>query len=113
MKIEIFHKNDRLNVIEVKESAILCHREKNSVFNPFIHDTLSSDELNAFLKSRIFDPGRPDAKELLTNLGLSVYDPLEIAKKTHGILMSDNLWLRFDDEPFTWEDAHGLICAGK
>lgn len=113
MKIEIFHKNERLSVIEVTDTCILCHREKSSVFNPFHSDTLSSDDLNAFLKSRVFDPTRPDASELLAALGLSSFVPLEIAKKTHGILMSDNLWLRFDNEPFTWEDAHEFICAGK
>lgn len=114
MKIEIFHKSNRLAVIEYNKIDIVCHRDdKDSPFQPFFCDNITENDLICFLKSRVFDNARPDAKDLLKTIGLSSYNPVEIAKKTHGILMSDYVWLKFDDEPFTWEKANKLILIGK
>ena len=53
------------------------------------------EDLDLFLRERCFPESRGDAKELLRQLGLDEYDPLQIVEKTHGRTSDDDMWLRF------------------
>ena len=53
------------------------------------------EDLDVFLRERCFPENRGDVKVLLRQLGLDVYDPLQIAEKTHGRTADDDMWLRF------------------
>ena len=53
------------------------------------------EDLDLFLRERCFPESRGNAKELLRQLGLDEYDPLQIVEKTHGRTSDDDMWLRF------------------
>lgn len=33
------------------------------------------------------------------------YEPFLICKKTHGVILGDYSWIRFEGETLTWEDV--------
>ncbi len=53
------------------------------------------EDFRVFLKDRCFPQTRGNAKELLRELGLQNYDPLQIVEKTRGRTAEDDLHLRF------------------
>ena len=60
----------------------------------------SIDSVLEFLGERVFEESRPDKGEILESMGLSVFDPEDIARVTHGIMFHDSNWLRFDGEDY-------------
>ena len=54
------------------------------------------EDLYDFLEDRVFEKPRPDRYLILNELELEHFEPLLIAKKTHGALWDDYNWLRFD-----------------
>lgn len=64
------------------------------------------EELNKFLEERCFPRGRNDEKDILKHLGLTQYNPLDIVKITHGKMLHDNCWIRFEGETITWEEIN-------
>lgn len=58
-----------------------------------------AERLDRFLADRCFPSTRQNAKELLGMLGLSLYQPKLICRKTHGVVAHDHFWLRYEDDP--------------
>jgi len=52
-----------------------------------------------FLKERCFPATRGNAKELLKQLGITDYDPMQIVEKTRGRTAEDDMWLKFNYYP--------------
>lgn len=61
------------------------------------HD-ITKDWLDRFFERRVWSRYRPDSDELLNNIGLINFNPLDIIKITHGVLTSDDFWIKFEDE---------------
>lgn len=59
----------------------------------------SAKRLERFFADRCFPATRQNAKELLGTLGLSLYQPKPICRKTHGIVAHDHFWIRYADDP--------------
>lgn len=112
MIINIHNGKDHLATVTVNGDEITAVEHKKSVFQPFRTGNVSKELFDLFLEERVFSFARPDRDELLEMLELTQYDRLEIAKKTHGIMLSDFTFLVFDDENFTWEDAYEIISSG-
>ena len=68
--------------------------------------------LEEFFESRCFERGRADKDELLRGLGLNSYEPLDIARITHGVLIDDFTWIRFEGETLTWHDICEMYRIG-
>lgn len=51
-------------------------------------------DFEGFLKDRCFPETRGNRKDLLRQLGLTDYDPLQIVEKTQGRMADDELWLK-------------------
>lgn len=64
-------------------------------------------EFEEFLEDRCFPRERHNKKEILRCLGLEFcgYDPLEIVRKTHGVMFEDFIWLKFEGECIGWCDV--------
>lgn len=90
---------------------VVCHVKKNSKgiymvenltdnsWESVFRGSEPSDEgVIRFFKSRCFSPERPDKNLVLDSLGLMVYDPISIVKKTHGTFFCDSYWIRFKGE---------------
>ena len=79
---------DRKVVIQNKTDDIL-HRAFGVIEAPTWND------FENFLRDRCFPQTRGNCKELLREMGLTDYDPLQIVEKTKGRLADDEMWLRF------------------
>lgn len=67
--------------------------------------TITRDWLNGFFERRVWSRHRPDSDELLNNLSLINFNPLDIVKITHGRLTSDNFWIKFEGEDLSYKDV--------
>lgn len=85
-------KDKDMLIVSVDCRTVILHRE---YFPYFVNGTL--DEVYAFLADRVFSASRRDREANLYHLGLSDYDVLAIAKKTHAFSTQDTLWLSTDD----------------
>ena len=79
---------DRKVVIQNRTDDIL-HRAFGVIEAPTWNDCEN------FLRDRCFPQTRGNCKELLREMGLTDYDPLQIVEKTKGRLADDEMWLRF------------------
>ena len=52
-----------------------------------------------FLETRTVPRTRYDLDDILKRYGLRDYDPVAMVRKSHGVSMSDYVWILFDDEP--------------
>ena len=67
---------------------------------------VSWEEYEAFLESRCFDRNRPDRDRILKRWGLPEYYSDFIVQETHGVMMSDTSWIRFEGENLTWKEVN-------
>lgn len=74
----------------------------HSVFGKRPHTV---EYLNEFLEERCVPRTRYNIKELLADWGLQEYNPLDICKRTHGVMSADDLWIRFEGEDLKYKDV--------
>ena len=77
----------------------------DSIIQPFSGADLSLDRVYRFLKSRCYEDGRSDLKEILKQAGMTSNNPWEWNRLTHGVMWDDMWWIRFTDEDLCWEDV--------
>ncbi len=68
----------------------------------FYADTIPNYKFGQILKDRCWDENRPDIDLLLEKIGLYEYNPYEICKKTHGKMIQDRTWFKFEGETITY-----------
>lgn len=61
------------------------------------------DDFEVFLRDRCFPATRGNIKDLLKQLQLTSYDPLQIVEKTRGRTAEDDMWLKFNYYPMEGE----------
>ncbi len=61
--------------------------------------TPNAQRLDRFIADRCFPRTRQNADKLLESVGLSLYQPKLICRKTHGIVAHDHFWLKYADDP--------------
>ena len=83
----------RKKIMVQNKTKDILHR----AFGVIEHPTWNDFEL--FLKDRCFPATRGDVKELLKQLQLTSYDPLQIVEKTRGRTEEDDMWLKFHYYP--------------
>ena len=66
---------------------------------------ITKDEIERWLKWRVFPETRVNADELLAALGLNSYNRWAIVRKTHGVMADDEIWLRFKGEDLKHSDV--------
>lgn len=77
----------------------------NKQFTPNPEGYITKDELERWLKWRVFPETRVNAKQLLSSLGLNSYNRWAIVRKTHGVMADDEIWLRFKGESLKHRDV--------
>ena len=85
---------------EVRVDRYIIHPIKQI----FYKDCITRFEFGEILRSRCWDINRPDIDLLLKALGLDEYNPYEICKKTHGRMVQDRTWFKFDGETLTYRE---------
>lgn len=89
-----------IDVDFLRQKIVVQNRTKDILHRAFgviEHPTWNDFEL--FLKDRCFPATRGDVKELLKQLQLTSYDPLQIVEKTRGRTEEDDMWLKFHYYP--------------
>lgn len=110
-KFDIMYKNELVTEVTVCENKVSITKHNNNVaIQPFYGGDITTKRVEDFLKSRCFNPARPDREKLLASLGLENYNPLSIIKKTHGHMFHDCLWIKFPGEDLTWEVVKNGTC---
>lgn len=77
----------------------------NKQFSPDSEGYITKEELERWLKWRVFPSTRVNAKELLAKLGLNNYNRWAIVRKTHGVMADDEIWIRFKGETLKHRDV--------
>ncbi|MCG7336186.1 hypothetical protein MHZ95_13015 [Sporosarcina sp. ACRSM] len=70
---------------------------------------ITIEELEKRLKWCTIPPTRVNADELLASLGMQAYNRWSIVRKTHGVMVDDEIWLRFEGETLKHKD----VCLRK
>lgn len=65
---------------------------------------VSIESIDEFFRDRVIPETRVDIKEVLEELGMTVFDAEAIARISNGTLTCDNNWIRFDKSNITWEE---------
>ena len=104
-RFETFWADEKTAEVDVREDKAYVNR---LILHPakqiFYKDEISRYELGNILKSRCFDEGRPDLPQLLELMGVGEYDVYKMCRATHGKMMQDKIWFRYEGEDLTWED---------
>ncbi|WLR51303.1 hypothetical protein LC040_19535 [Bacillus tianshenii] len=77
----------------------------NKQFSPNPEGFISKEELEKWLKWRVFPETRINKNELLASLGLNSYNRWAIVRKTHGVMADDEIWIRFKGEALQHRDV--------
>lgn len=77
----------------------------NKQFSPDSEGYITKEELERWLKWRVFPSTRVNAKELLAKPGLNNYNRWAIVRKTHGVMADDEIWIRFKGETLKHRDV--------
>ena len=90
---------------------VLCETYTSVFINKvFAKDGIHSiKELYKFFETRCFPKERANCKDLLKMLNLGYYNPYDIVHKTHGIMVHDRNWLKFEGEDLDYNKAKSLI----
>lgn len=109
LKFDVMWKNEMVGRIEIVEGVLIKNESYNKEWwkNYWAKMTNSYNILMS-LQNRCFDRARPDKDELLEYLGLSEYNVYKIVRRTHGMILGDQIWFRFDDdyEGVCWETVN-------
>lgn len=75
-----------------------------------VHYLFPAEEMDTYgaleiLEGRCFPRNRENIDELLKRLGIKHYHPLDIIRKTHGLMRNDYVWIRFEGENLTYDDV--------
>ena len=69
------------------------HRAFGVIENPDWND------FEQFLEDRCFPKTRGNLKQILRDLNLDTYDPLQIVEKTQGRMADDDMWIQITYNP--------------
>jgi hypothetical protein len=67
-------------------------------------DKITIQSLEVFLASRLPDPTRDDIKDILKKYGVREFNAYAMCRKSHGVMMQDFIWLKFDGEDVSFND---------
>lgn len=107
-----YWKDELVTKVEVKGNIVYAVRfVVHPVKQIFYSDKMDIYQLSQIFEDRCWERNRADINEILKQLGLKYYDPLEIVKKTHGVSYNDFLWFQFEGENYCYEDMKTKRCC--
>ena len=99
LRMTYMYKQYPCTVIDVdflNQKVMIQNKTKDMLRRAFgVIEEPTWEDFNGFLKERCFPATRGNAKEILRQLQLTSYDPLQIVEKTRGRMAEDNMWLKF------------------
>lgn len=106
LKFEVLYKDTVTAIVEITGNKAHIRRFDDCP----IHYLFPREEMDLYgvmeiLEGRCFPRNRVNADELLHKLSLKNYHPLDIVRKTHGLMRNDYVWIRFEGEHLTYDDV--------
>ena len=105
----VFWKDELVAEVQLDEKNVHI---KRYVLNPakqiFYADEMSRFVFGNILRTRCWDENRGDIDKLLASIGLEEYNPYEICKRTHGLMVQDFIWFRFPGEKYNYQQMRNL-----
>lgn len=95
--VDFYHKK----IYVENHTSDIIHRAFGVVQNP------DWERFEEFLESRCFPQSRAELKNVLRDIGLDSYDPLQIIEKTGGRMAEDKQWIEIVD--FRGQDCCGGV----
>jgi len=107
LEFTIMHKERELADINVNFSTGEVEYKEYVHKIPYrqFYRTPNVHQIYDWIEGRCMPRNRANIREYLTSMGISSYDPIEMIKRTKGIMHADYLWTRFKDEELTWKDV--------
>ena len=91
--------------VQVGETVVSIQRfDLNPIKQIFYKDEISRFEFGEILKLRCWDEHRADIKDILKRIGLDEFNPYKICRITHGKMVQDKTWFKFDGETICYAD---------
>lgn len=101
----IMNKNRKVCKVVISGLKVTLEKYSDKLSDKqFPTDTPTIEEVYAWIEERCFPESRANKKELLEAMGLTLYEPLEIVKITHGLLHEDYNWILWEGEEINYED---------
>ena len=86
-----------IHVDFIRERICIQNRTDDVLHRAFgVMENPDWEDFRHFLEDRCFPATRGNVKQLLAQLQVGNYDPLQIVEKTAGRMAEDDLWLKFD-----------------
>ena len=97
--------DEEIGSVHIGDKTVSIERfDTHPVKQIFFADEIPRFVFGQILKTRCWDEHRPDIDKLLGIIGLDDYNPYEICKKTHGRMVQDKTWFRFEGENLKFKD---------
>lgn len=97
LKLDFYHHDDICTTIiadHTDEKVKIKNHTSNVIYRAFgINENPTWEDYNDFLEERCVPRTRERVRVVLDTLGIDEYNPLEIIKKTKGIMAEDDQWL--------------------
>lgn len=103
MRMTYMYKQHPCTVIDVdflRERIFIQNKTADMLHRAFgMREEPTWGDFEIFLQERCFPATRGNAKEILAELRLTAYEPLQIVEKTRGRTAEDDMWLKFSYYP--------------
>lgn len=103
LRITYMYQQHPCTIIDVDflhQKVMIQNKTKDMLHRAFgVIEHPTWDDFELFLKDRCFPATRGNVKELLKQLQLTSYDPLQIVEKTRGRTEEDAMWMKFHYYP--------------
>ena len=101
LKLEFYHHDDICTTIiadHTEEKVKIKNYTSNVIYRAFgVNENPTWEDYNDFLEERCVPRTRERVRVVLDTLGIDEYNPLEIIKKTKGVMAEDNQWLDVEE----------------
>ena len=107
LRITYMYQQHPCTIIDVdffNQKVMIQNKTKDVLHRAFgVTKAPTWDDFEVFLRDRCFPATRGNVKDLLKQLQLTSYDPLQIVEKTRGRTAEDDMWLKFSYYPMEGE----------
>jgi transcriptional regulator with XRE-family HTH domain len=99
-------KDEVVASVKIHDTSVAIERfDLNPIKQIFYKDNISRFEFGEILRRRCWDEHRADIKILLNAIGLNEFNPYKICRKTHGLMVQDKTWFKFEGETISYKEV--------
>ncbi|MEG2934888.1 MAG: hypothetical protein RR844_00185 [Clostridium sp.] len=97
-------------VAEIKNAQLKEVYDKNLL--PIIMLSESSGSFEVWLQTRVIDTHRTNSRQVRRRLSVRSEVPQEIVIRARAVSVTDNYWLKWNDEDISYEEVRGKLSDG-